>query len=157
LMFIKKYFSKGRHHTFNKTVLHKYPLKSSSKISYLEEKQQKHNGGENSTVATLLLEFSWKACSCQSTSTSHIDQRSVSAFHRPIYKRPDITILPLINGDILTWSELEFFYTAAWICHFYLGSVRHRGHKFGSYFFFILCRTARVVEEPAEETTTSGK
>jgi hypothetical protein len=24
-------------------------------------------------------------------------------------------------------------------------------------FFFILCRAARVVEEPAEETTTSGK
>jgi hypothetical protein len=39
----------------------------------------------------------------------------------------------------------------------YLGSVRHRGHKFGSYFFFHLCRAARVVEEPAEETTTSGK
>ena len=43
----------------------------------------------------------------------------------------------------------------------YLGSVRHRGHKFGSYFFFFfffhLCRAARVVEEPAEDTTTSGK
>ena len=41
----------------------------------------------------------------------------------------------------------------------YLGSVRHRGHKFGSYFFFFfhLCRAALVVEVPAEETTTSGK
>jgi hypothetical protein len=29
--------------------------------------------------------------------------------------------------------------------------------NFGSYFFSILCRAARVVEEPAEETTTSGK
>jgi hypothetical protein len=55
LMFIKKYFNKGRHHTFNKTVLHKYPLKSSSKISYLEEKQQKYNGSENHAPARILV------------------------------------------------------------------------------------------------------
>ena len=55
LMFIKKYFNKGRHHTFNKTVLHKYPLKSSSKISYLEEKQQKYNGSENHAPTRILV------------------------------------------------------------------------------------------------------
>ena len=55
LMFIKGYFSKGRHHTFNKTVLHKYPLKSSSKISYLEEKQQKYNAGENHAPTRILV------------------------------------------------------------------------------------------------------
>jgi hypothetical protein len=54
-MFIKKYFSKGLHHTFNKTVLHKYPLKSSSKISYLEEKQPKYNGGENHAPTRILV------------------------------------------------------------------------------------------------------
>ena len=54
-MFIKKYFNKGRHHTFNKTVLHKYPLKSSSKISYLEEKQQKYNGSENHAPTQILV------------------------------------------------------------------------------------------------------
>ena len=31
-----------------------------------------------------------KARSCQSFSASHIDQRDISAFHRPIYKRPGV-------------------------------------------------------------------
>ena len=45
----------------------------------------------------------------------------------------------------------NYFSNCRHFCN-YLGSVRHRGHKFGSYFFSILCRAARVVEEPAEET-----
>ena len=33
-------------------------------------------------------DFCRKARSCQSFSASHIDQRDISAFHRPLYKRP---------------------------------------------------------------------
>jgi hypothetical protein len=43
----------------------------------VNEKQRKY---------TLLVNFCQKACSCQSTSASHIDQRDIRAFQRPLYK-----------------------------------------------------------------------
>jgi hypothetical protein len=46
-----------------------------------------------------------------------------------------------------------------WICRHYLfiTSGRYDTEVINSAPIFFLCRAARVVEEPAEETTTSGK
>ena len=60
-------------------------IKVTQRLKFLE------NNSSNipSFTNPLLEQFCRKARSCQSISASHIDQRDLSAFHRPLYKRPD--------------------------------------------------------------------
>ena len=39
-------------------------------------------------IGSLIRQFRSKARSYQSSAASHVDQRDISAFHRPLYKRP---------------------------------------------------------------------
>jgi hypothetical protein len=61
---------------------------------------------------TLLVNFFRKARSCQSFSASHIDQRVISAFHRPLYKAKNDQVVAMLMKTGLNNVLLPTLFTA---------------------------------------------
>jgi hypothetical protein len=96
----------------------------------------------SSLQCNILVNFCWKACLCQSFSASHIDQPDISAFHRPLYKRPDceLTNGALSHGGrllcILLPEARASFFQWCWCecemasCYFIIGKVMYLALNF---------------------------
>ena len=103
----------------------------------------------------LLEQFCRTARSCQSFSASHIDQRDLSAFHRPLYKRPGSNM----KLGHAVWREslvCDLFMLEQWPCSWHFMNNRIFNLVFYSLYFIFTLDGCTCILRYGREFVVSG-